>query len=62
MKVIILGPAPASVVKLHNRYRYRMIIKCKNNKRFRAMLKEATNIKLVKDLSFSVDFNPETII
>ncbi|MBR3909528.1 MAG: primosomal protein N' [Clostridia bacterium] len=62
VKVIILGPAPASVVKLHNRYRYRMIIKCKNNKRFRAMLKEATNIKLVKDLSFSVDFNPETII
>jgi primosomal protein N' (replication factor Y) len=58
----ILGPAPSSVVKLHNRYRYRMIIKCKNNKRFRQMLKEATNIKLVKDVSLGVDINPETII
>ncbi len=62
VKVIILGPAPSSVVKLHNRYRYRMIIKCKNNKRFREMLKEATNIKLVKDVSLGVDINPETII
>jgi primosomal protein N' (replication factor Y) len=62
VKVIILGPAPSSVVKLHNRYRYRMIIKCKNNKRFRQMIKEATNIKLVKDVSLGVDINPETII
>ena len=61
VKVIILGPAPSGVVKLHNRYRFRMIIKCKNNKRFRAMLKEATNVKLQKDVSVSVDFNPETI-
>lgn len=62
VKVIILGPAPSGVVKLHNRYRFRMIIKCKNNKRFRALLKEATNIKLQKDVSLSVDINPETII
>jgi primosomal protein N' (replication factor Y) len=61
VKVIILGPAPSGVVKLHNRYRFRMIIKCKNNKRFRAMLKEATNVKLQKDVSISVDINPETI-
>ena len=62
VKVIILGPAPSSVVKLHNRYRFRMIIKCKNNKRFRAMLREATNIKLQKDVSLNIDINPETII
>ena len=51
---------------MHNERIYHNLLKRfsfeKNNKRFRAMLKEATNIKLVKDLSFSVDFNPETII
>ena len=62
VKVIILGPAPSSVMKLNNRYRYRMIIKCKNNKRFRELLKEATNIKLIKDVSLAIDINPETII
>lgn len=62
IKLIILGPAAASVAKVNNRYRYRMIIKCKNNSKFRKMLKNAINIKLSNDTSVSVDFNPETII
>ncbi len=34
----ILGPSPASVVKVSNKYRYKLIIKCKNNRSFRALL------------------------
>ncbi len=61
-KLIILGPAPASVSKVNNRYRYRMIIKCKNNQQFRSMLRRAIAVKLQGDASVSVDINPETII
>ena len=62
VKLIILGPSPAAVHKVNNRYRYRMIIKCKNNKEFRNMLKEAVEIKLSGDTSVSIDINPETVI
>lgn len=38
MPLRILGPAPALVVKVSNKYRYKLIIKCKNNRAFRALL------------------------
>ena len=62
IKAIILGPAPASVPKVNNRYRCRMIIKCKNTRRFREMLRRAIDVKLVGDTAVAVDMNPETII
>lgn len=62
IKLIILGPTASAIAKVNNRYRFRMLIKCKNNKRFREMLKKAMDIKLLKDVSVSVDFNPETVI
>lgn len=62
IKIIILGPCPAAVPKVNGKYRYRMIIKCKNNKRFREMLKRSTSIKLRRDLSIGIDINPETVI
>lgn len=62
IKLIILGPAPTAVAKVNNRYRYRMIIKCRNNKNFRNMLKTAIDVKLVNDVTVSVDMNPETVI
>ena len=62
VKIIILGPAPASVVRVNNRYRFRMIIKCKNNVLFRNMLRRALEIKLPQNVAVSVDMNPETII
>lgn len=40
VKIIVLGPMPERVYKLNNKFRYRMIIKCINNKRFREMLSE----------------------
>ena len=34
----ILGPAPASVFKVAGKYRYKLILKCRNDKYFREML------------------------
>ncbi len=62
IKLIILGPSPASVPRVNNKYRYRMIIKLRNNGRFRSMLRSAVNIKQKRDVSIGVDINPETII
>lgn len=62
VKLIILGPAPASVPKVNNKYRYRIIIKTKNSARFREMIRVATDIKLKKDTYIGVDINPENII
>lgn len=62
VKLIILGPAAAAVPKINGKYRYRIIIKTKNNNRFREMIRLATNIKPKKNTYIGVDINPETII
>ena len=38
LPIRILGPSPALVVKVSNRFRYKLIIKCRNNQRLRALL------------------------
>ncbi len=62
IKLIILGPSAASVPKINNKYRYRIIIKTKNTARFRELIGRATDIKLKKDTYIGVDINPENII
>lgn len=62
VKLIILGPAPAAVPVVNGKYRYRMIIKCKNNKRFREMLRLALEIKRLPDTAVIADMNPDNII
>ena len=62
IKIIILGPLAAAVPKVNGKYRFRMVIKCKNSARFREMIKKVTDIKRVRDVSVSVDINPENII
>ncbi len=62
VKLIILGPSPATVPKVNNKYRYRIIIKTKNSARFREMIRAATEIKLKRDTYIGVDINPENII
>lgn len=62
VKLIILGPTPASVPKVNSKYRYRIIIKTKNNSRFREMIRVASDIKLKRDTYIGVDINPENII
>ena len=62
IKLIILGPTAAAMPKISNNYRFRLIIKTKNSKKLRDMLREATNIKLNRDVSLFIDINPEKII
>ncbi|MCQ2455315.1 MAG: primosomal protein N' [Clostridia bacterium] len=62
VKLIILGPMPAAVVKVNGKYRYRMIIKFKNSKQSRELIRKSINIKKKRDLSVFVDINPENIL
>lgn len=65
LKVIILGPMPPRVSKINNKYRYRLIIKCKNTNRFRQLMKQMLinfgKNKANKDVSIVVDINPESL-
>lgn len=66
LKVIILGPSPCNIPKISNKYRFRLIIKCKNNKRFRELilklLIDTVNAGKYKNVSVFADINPENII
>lgn len=66
LKVITLGPSPCNIPKISNKYRFRLIIKCKNSKRFRELilkiLKETGNTAKFKNISVFADINPENII
>ena len=39
-KIVVMGPAPASVVRVMNRYQYRLTILAKNTKELRAFLSD----------------------
>ncbi len=62
VKLHILGPSAAAVPKINLRYRFRMIIKCRFNARFREMIKKAMSVKRKGDVSVNIDVNPESVI
>lgn len=48
----VLGPSPASIPKVNNKYRYKIILKCRNDAKFREMLRKVlTQFSKVKDYS-----------
>jgi len=57
--VKLLGPAPAGVSKVSNKYRYRLLISCENNKRIREtiahVLREFSRDKLSRGLTIFAD-------
>ncbi|MEG0570879.1 MAG: primosomal protein N' [Oscillospiraceae bacterium] len=57
----VLGPSQASIYKLNNKFRYKIIIKCKFNQKFKLLmaqlLKEIGNSKFSSGISFYVDVN-----
>ena len=64
-KFIVLGPMPARIAKLSNKFRYRLIVKCRNTKGFRSMI-ETLLTQFPKDARFRevtvyADLNPENI-
>ena len=64
-RVIVLGPVAPKVLKVANKYRYRLIIKCKNNKEIRAMTKELLQDfrknTAYKQVSIYADMNPDNL-
>ena len=62
----VLGPAPAMILRVCGRYRYRLIIKFRNTRRFREMLSRLL-CEFGKNASFSeisayADIDPDNII
>ena len=59
----MLGPVSERIVKLNNKYRYKLVIKCKNNRRMRRLLFDAIMAfekeKSRKNISLYVDMNQE---
>lgn len=66
LKIIALGPMTARVSKISNKFRYRLILKCKNTMRFRALMNELLKYtgtdRAYNDVSVYIDINPENII
>ena len=65
-KIIVLGPMPARVAKISGKFRYRLIIKCRNTARFRQMISKIL-VHMGTDSRFSkitvyADINPDTAI
>lgn len=65
-KVIVLGPLQPRLAKISNKFRYRMIIKCKNSPEFRELISRLL-IEFGKDAKFGdinvfADINPESIL
>ena len=65
-KIIVLGPVPARVSKIAGRYRYRIIIKCRNSARFRSMisglLKLTGTDARFRSVTVYADMNPDTVL
>ena len=61
-ELTVLGPAPASVAKINDRYRYRLTLAAQNTKEIRAMVAHlvrcAQTDKKNKGVSVSADVNP----
>lgn len=66
LKIIALGPMAARVSKISNKFRYRLILKCKNSGRFRDLMSEMLKVsgseKAFVGVSVYIDINPENII
>lgn len=65
-KIIAMGPMPARVSKVNNKFRYRLIIKCRNTSSFRSMISEIL-VETAKDSRWSsvtvyADINPDSAI
>ena len=62
----IFPPASASIEKVANHYRFKIIIKCRSTRRFRSMINEAMMsfkpLKEFKNVSIIADINPLTIL
>lgn len=64
LKIIVLGPVAPRISKVGGKFRSRIIIKCRNDKRFREMISKVIkeNDKNKNNISIYVDINPESLM
>lgn len=64
LKIIVLGPVAPRISKVGGKFRSRIIIKCRNDKRFREMIAKVIkeNDKNKNNISIYVDINPESLM
>ena len=60
--LIVLGPNAAFIPRVGGKYRYKLLIKCKNTKRFREMISKAIEAVQKQDVSVGIDINPEDVM
>lgn len=65
-KIIALSPIPARVAKISGRFRYRLIIKCRNSRNFRNMISEVLinsgTDPVYKNVTVYADINPDSTL
>lgn len=65
MPIRILGPSSATVFKVNNKYRYKLILKCRNDKAFREMLSNVlidfSKIREFSNVTVYADMQPLTL-
>lgn len=66
MPLRVLGVTPANIMKISNKYRYKLVLKCRNSKQFREMISRLL-IDIKKDKRFNsvtvfADVNPDNIL
>ncbi len=62
----VIGPSEAAVLKVSNKYRYKLMIKCRNGRPFRAMLSklltEFGGLREFSKVTVYADMNPDNIL
>lgn len=65
-KIIVLGPMPPRISKINNKFRFRIIIKCKNSRNFRKMISELLikygKEKKYQNITVTADINPVNLV
>ena len=58
----LLGPTPAPLSKINNKFRWRFIIKCVADENVRELLRESVHLPLKVDVTVSLDINPNNMM
>ena len=65
LPIVLLGVSQAGVYRVNNKFRYRILMKCRNTRRFRCLLREAfaaaSEQKLLGRITVFVDINGEIL-
>ena len=63
MPLRLLGPAPMAITMLNGKYRYKLTLKCRNDAKFRALMRAALDAyaaeKLPAKATVTLDFNSD---